>query len=542
VKTALPLIESYKHVMVLAVVLCLLLTLVGLRVPPSLSHDAGWGMLEWRAIAAGGPLNSIVSADPADISRDRATRVTWWSPGQYLVPGLLTLMGFRIGTALTITVGASLLCCLIGWIYVAKQFAISPGKTAILILFIATFRYTTFSFVTYSGGEILLQGLTPWLILAGHRLPLLRGFEAAGLAVLIIWAAFFAKLTGLIVASAALLTGSVVALMRLKRITSGMLGGAAGAFLAVGGLYIGWFSRGSTPASGTTWSFRAAEALFAFGSPWGAGVSWLDMVMSLFFNPRHPILSGRTLTPDTSTIVWFLLPPIFLFAPIILWGWRHRDEDENLGALMKTTICFYLICASVIAVIFLHGGDVSVEERHLRAAGTLIFLCVLAVLGRLPGFSIGRWTATAFCGLMALFGIVTFAYHARSVKPAEVDRYSWTYQSASNESAIEAARTAYTMEGRRALFVLPSPDVACALPPSARVLSNHIEFETETAIRERRYRGRVPGRLYVIVPTAEAQSVKGALLLKEFTDYPLDKWEKQSFGSSTMFVQQGTQD
>ena len=528
---------DYHRAIVLAFILCGLLTLTGLLVPPSLSHDAGWGMQEWRTLAAGGPINTIISPDPADISRDQASHVTWWSPGQYLIPGILTLLGVRLGTALTITASASLLCCLLGWIHVAKHFSLSPRTAALVVAFIATFRYSTLPFGIYNGGEILLQGVTPWLILTGCCVPSMSVLRAAGLACLAVWIAFLAKLTGVMVASAALLTGAVEALVRLRRITAGMAAGAVGASLAFGSLYVAWFSRGTTPASGTGWSFRIGDVFFALAAPWGAGISWGDMLAALL---RRSALDDPIEGRLPAAILWFLLPPMLLFLTVILKGWQQWAGDANLSRLLKITAGFYGVCALAMSAIFLHGGDVSLEERHLRAAGMLIFVCVLAVADRLPRNSVTRLAVGALCGFMSFYGCFAFAHRAWSTKQGEIDHYSRTHQASVDESTIEFARAAFAREGRDALFVLPSPDVACAFSPSARILSNHIKFESDATILARTYRGRVRGRLYVIMPTRIAQSVKGTLLLKEFIDYPLDAWEKHSFGSSTVFVQEGT--
>jgi len=183
---------------------------------------------------------------------------------------------------------------------------------------------------------------------------------------------------------------------------------------------------------------------------------------------------------------------------------------------------------------------VSLEERHLRAAGMLILVCVLAVVDRLPWKSASRLAVGALCVFMSLYGCLAFAYRASSTKRGEIDRYSGTHQPSVDESAIELLRTAFARDGRDALFVLPSPEAACALSPGARILSNHIEFEPAEAISARTYRGKVRGRVYVVIPTRIAQSVKATLLLKEFRDYPLDKWETRSLGRSTVFVQEGT--
>jgi len=525
---------DYHRATVLAFILCGLFTLTSLIVPPSLSHDAAWGMQEWRTLAAGGPINTIISPDPADISRDQTSLVTWWSPGQYLIPGILTLLGMRLGTALTITTGASLLCCLLGWIQVAKHFTLSRRTATLAVLFLATFRYSTIPFGIYNGGEILLQGITPWLILTGCRVPAMSALRAAGLVCLAIWIAFFAKLTGAMVASAALFVGGVDALIRLRRITAGMVAGAVGAILAFGALYVVWFSRGTTPASGSGWSFRFADVFFALAAPWGAGISWGDMLAALF---RRSVLDEPTEGHLPSVFLWCLLPPVILFLTVILKGRLQGSYDANLSRLIKITVGFYIVCAFAMSAIFSHGGDVSLEERHLRAAGMLIFVCVVAMTSHMPRSSVSRVAVLTLCGLMSLYGCFAFAHRARSAKRGEIDSYSRTHQTNIDEGAIEFARAAFTREGRNALFVLPSPEVACAFSPSARILSNHIEFGSEATILARTYHGKVQGRLYVIMPTRIAESVKGTLLLKEFIDYPFDAWESHSLGSSTVFVQ-----
>lgn len=523
---------DYRRATVLACILCGLLTIVSALVPPSMYSDSGWGMLEWRTLANGGPVSTIVAPDPADISRDRADFMTWWSPGQHLIPGALTVLGLRLGSALSITAGLSLLCCLLGWIRVLKHFAFSPQAAMLAVAFIATFRYSTLPFGIYNGGEILLQGLTPWLILAGCRVPVVSVVRAAALACFAILLGFFAKLTGVLVACAALTAGSVVALMRLRRITTGMVAGAIGATLAVGLLYATWFSRGATPASGTGWSFQFSNFAFALAAPWGAGVSWMDMWEWVLLNPGRPILRNQ------SSIAWFLLPPVVFFATVILWGLRKSaDKRSDLIGVIKITIWFYAICALAMAVLYMRGGAIGLEERHLRSAGTLVFVCALGVANRLPRKGAGRFAVMAFCGFMSLYGGVSFVSRAWSTKPEQIDRYSRTRQIIVDVGAIEYARAAFAREGRDALFVLPSPEVASVFPPGARILSTQLDFESEASIAARRYAGRVPGHVYVLIQTRLVQTAKGTLLLKGFINYPLDAWERHEFGNTTVLVQ-----
>ena len=515
---------DYRHATILACVLCGLLTVVSLLVPPALNFDPGIGMLEWRTLAEGGPANSIMFPDPADISKDHVEFLAWWSPGQYLIPGAFTVLGLPLGPAISVTAGLSLLCCLLGWIRVLKHFAFSPQAATLAVAFLGVFPYSTISFRIYYGGEILLQGVTPWLILAACHIPVASALRAAGLAGLAVLVGFFAKLTGVLVAGAALAAGSIVVLIRLRRITPGMVGGAAGATLAMGLLYATWFSRGPTAASGTGWRLDFTKVVFSAASPWGAGVSWMDMW-------------EQVLLRDPSWIVWILLPPVVFFASAIVWGSRRKmDGRSEPNEFTKFTACFYAIYTLAMEVLFMHAGP-AIEERHFRTAGTVIFVCALGVADRLPRKNAIRLAVVSLCGFMAMYGVVSFINRIRSTDMGAIDLYSRTRQFKVDPKALDYARAAFGREGRNALFFLPFPDAASAFPLGARFLSTSLDEVPESLLAARRYAGRVPGHVYVLMRTRLAQSAKGMLVLKEFANYPLDAWEGHEFGDTTVFVQ-----
>jgi hypothetical protein len=411
----------------------------------------------------------------------------------------------------------------------------------LLVMFIGTFRYATMPFAIYNGGEVLLQGVAPWLILVGCRVPGMGIWKAVGLAFVAICIAFFAKLTGMMVACAALFVGAMEVLVRLRRITAGMVAGAAGALLALGTLYAVWFSRGTTPASGSGWSFRFGNVFFAWAAPWGAGISWLEMVGSLLFR-RNSLLRDPAATGEVSaSVACLLLPPVALFAALILNGRLQNTGNPRLNGLVTTTAWFYCTCSALMSLIFLAGGDVSLEERHVRVAGMLVFFCAFAVVKNLPARSWASVSLWVVCGFMSIYGCAVFGYHVWSRKSGEVDQYSRTHQARMNANAVRYVKSALETGGRDAIFVLPSPDAACIFPPNARLLSHHVEFESEAAISARRYSGRTPGGLYVIMPTHIAQAERGQLLLEEFVDYPLDSWERHNFENTTVFVQKPLQ-
>jgi hypothetical protein len=225
-----------------ALAICGVLGGISLLVPPFIDYDSADGFLAWRGTLLGAA-NSVITPNPANIAQDKAEFLAYWSPGQYLIPGAISLMGVPLGIAMTLTVGLSMLACLIGWAMVVRAFTPRTSVTLLVTVLITSFRYSTHAFGTYHGGEILLQAATPWLLLTAYRVPEMNAIPAALLAAGAVCFAFLAKVSGLIVVAAALGAGGLVSLAFGRRITHGMIGGALGALAALAIVYIAFLSR-----------------------------------------------------------------------------------------------------------------------------------------------------------------------------------------------------------------------------------------------------------------------------------------------------------
>jgi hypothetical protein len=228
--------------LITALAVCGVLGGISLLVPPFIDWDSAVGFLAWRGTLLGAA-NSIIAVDHEDIARDTVWFLTVWSPGQYLVPGAISVLGVPLGAAMTLTVALALLTSLIGWVMVVRTFAPRTSLALLVVVLIGSFHYSTHAFSTYHGGEILLQAATPWLVLAAYRVPEMDAVRAALLAAGAVFFAFFAKLAGLIVVAAALVAGSSVCFAFRRRITHGMIGGALGAVAALAILYITFSER-----------------------------------------------------------------------------------------------------------------------------------------------------------------------------------------------------------------------------------------------------------------------------------------------------------
>jgi hypothetical protein len=511
--------------LIAALAICGVLGGISLVVPPFIYSDSGVGFLAWRGTLLGAA-NSMIVADPANIAGDTAEFLAFLSPGQYLIPGAISLTGVPLGTAITLTITLSLLASLIGWVMVVKAFAPQTSLTLLVTVLIGSFRYSTSAFSMYHGGEILLQAATPWLILAANRVPETDAVPAALLAAGTVFVAFLAKLTGIIIVAAALVASSLVVLRFGRRITYGMIGGAIGALAALAILYVAFFSKGGTAVSVTNWSLPFRSIALASLVPWVAGMSWSDLIKWIFF----PTI-GMFDMPIA--FLAFLVPPAILVAGLVLY-WQPQTINEKKFRLFS--LYFYTVVVAVFILLYIHGALIGLEERHFRSAGTLLFVCAAfsALAAKIP-----RWARGSFlvlCALMALYGLTSFANRALAAAEGRtLDRTSWTNQQIFDAAAIDFAREAFAREGRDALFVLPLYQLVVTLPTEARIIAMWGPESEWWA--SGRYSGRVPGHIFVLMPNSISDTSKGRALLSTFTEYASDAWERKTFVNTSVFFQ-----
>jgi hypothetical protein len=530
--------------LIAAITICGVLGGISLLIPPFIDIDSGFGFLAWRSTMLGA-VNSVITPNPANISQDTAEFLAAFSPGQYLIPGAISLVGVPLGIALTLTVVLSMLACLIGWIRVVQTFVARPSVALAATVLIGSFRYSTSAFSIYHGGEILLQAATPWLILTAYRVPQAKGVPAALLAAGAMFLAFLAKITGLIVFATAFIASSLVVLSFGRRITYGMIGGALGALGALAILYVTFLSRGWTAGSVTNWSLPSGSIAFASLAPWVAGTSWSDPFTSIVRFNLPGWASPNTVPglPGYSMPVTYLLgvvvPPAVVVIVVIL-SWRPQGTNEQ--RLKVFSLWFYCLMAAIFILLYAHGAMILPDERHFRSAGTLLFVCALvsALTAGTP-----RWAKSFFlvlCAAMALYGLASFAHRAWiTASGRSLDRTSWTNQRIFDAAAIDFARKAYSEEGRDALFVLPSFQLAVTLPTNARIFAIDLE---SIEIENVQYLGRVPGHIFVLLPNTvwdylknRFDTSKGPALLLAFRDYAPDAWKRKTFADMSVFFQ-----
>jgi hypothetical protein len=435
---------------------------------------------------------------------------------------------------MTLTVALALLCSLLGWMFVVRAFVPDTPLALLVVVLVGSFHYSTFAFRTYRGGEILLQAVTPWLILAADRVPEMSVVRAALLAAGSVLVAFMAKLTGLIVVAAALMAASLVSIAVGRRISHGIVGGALGAVTAFVVIYVSFFSRGPTAASQLGPSIPLFDSIaFSCFVPWVAGISWPALMAALFY------------TSDSSMPAGYLavvVPPALLIMYLVV---GFRLETAKRLKLRYFSLVSYGIVAAVFIFLFSRDTNIYLEERHFRSVGTLLFVCALVNFRSAETPIWARNLFLALCALMAFYGLGSFLLGMyKTAESQSLDRVSWTNQRVYDSAAVDFARDTFAREGRDALFVLPSPPLEMTLPTEARVIAIDLSWELESETKRRRYSGRVPGHILVLLPNTIVDTAsgrvsisKGPALLSEFKDYAFDAWQKRIFNTMTVFFQ-----
>jgi hypothetical protein len=499
-----------------------------LRVLPEVTADSGCGFLVLRSMQRGAAFNVALMPDPLDITRDVGAFQTWWSPGQYLVPGMLETLGLRIGVAISLTILLATVCGLVGWRRVATMIDAPRGVTNQFVFGLATVHFVQAGFRVYHGGEVLLFACAPWALLAVLYALRSGPMPAFGITILAGAILFFAKLTGLVVLAAIIIGVSAVEIASARRLRPPVIGIWLAAIVLVMLLQQFWLSRGATPmtaagdglspCSGVVQTARYNPFTFSIASAALSGVSGLTMVSSLASRPLPPVLPKPHIT----------LPLVSVLAIcLIAWIWwclrtsQYRQWALRIGAIVLAYI-------AILVTLYLSGSEISYEERHLRFSGILIFL--LFLMATATRTTMVRYVGPLVAGFFGLYGAASYVTGVpRILREQRSDPTSGVTVRATSPAVLAYVRERQhvTPSGERPLVVAPV-EVAANLR-GFRLLPFHV-------VESAQWHGLV--RNIYVVPRADAlSSARWNSLLSAFATYDRRSWREVRFGNFVVFSQ-----
>ncbi len=505
-----------------------ILFLVALYIPPTMVTDSGVGFLALRSMLEGGAFNTVIAPDPANIANDIATFQSWWSPGQYLVPGIFIWLGTNYGHALSLTALIATLMGVIGWVRVARSFDVNPFVLFVFVFGLVTFPYATLPFQRYTGGEVLLFAAAPWslyaMLWAVGKPPVL----CLAISLLSVALLFFAKLTGLVVFATNVLAISFLDVVSKRRLSSSIIAmwvaSAIGAFCFL----MFWLARGTVPASGSEFAFTWSAIWFSVSGVAFSGISGINL--SWLFG--HFLLGIAKFAVATKLLSNYVLGPLGLF--LMVWVWlRLRDTRYRaMAVLLLTIVVLYAIAA---AAMYMQGANISFEERHFRYAGILFFLLLLVAVDQWRVRS-AKWLALVGVVVIGIYGLRSYVSDARElVRAGYYDAMSGISQNMVSPVVLEYMRSEITRHNfERSIAVLPSAAAAISLP-RFRILYMPWYSSLEE-IADRKWHGRAE-KIFVVVQEDMLTNGKAEALLRSFVDYDPDGWSQLKMAGIVIYSQ-----
>src|SRR5476651_195526 len=274
-------------------------------IPPYSIEDPSSGFQAMRSMEMGGGFNMVVAPDRTNISKNAAEFLTWWSPGQYLVPYFFKqLFHVNTGQASSIATILSSLLALSGFYCFFKKLGFTKNIAAISLVFIICQQIFWVPYTSYNGGETLLFGFVGWFLygcaaLKKTDLRLVLFILLSG------WIGFICKLSFMWIYAAGLMCLWVRLSSAETKLTGWIKKGfwvGIPAIISLAATYIFFLSKGANPASATGKFKLTVEAIgFPLAPPLLTGFSLDDRLNGLLSPDGPPIFTY------TQTIIILLL-------------------------------------------------------------------------------------------------------------------------------------------------------------------------------------------------------------------------------------------
>ncbi len=318
--------------------------------------------------------------------------IAWWTPGQYLLPYSLKLLGlplwFSQGIWIVLFTGLSLL----GYYRLFQHFGFSKNRSLLSVLIIQTNQLFFWNTILYYGGSLFEIGILPWFILFLLKIKSPFSWKESLMYILVALGLFFFKATFLLHAG----IGLAVLLLGYKKLNIKNIAWIFFSGLVVLAIcYFGFLQFGETP-SGT-------KDLAGYNNiPNSYVLDFMTPLTSLFgiFSNLSVILFK--LLPYGKTYFYVVLAvfPILTFLGIWLLI-RVYSLNENARKLVQFTLLFF-IC---FWYFFFTDKAISYDFRHF---GPLAFCFVPFGLDEIQKMVKREWVFTAGINILLIFNLILF--------------------------------------------------------------------------------------------------------------------------------------
>ncbi len=475
--------------------------------PPALFPDPANGFQVMRAMEMGGGFNLMISPDQGDISKNISEFLTWWSPGQYLVPYVFKLLfGFNTGQASAVTITLCQLLGLAGFYAFFKKIGFTPFIAAISILFIACQQFFVVPFVFYNGGEILFFAFIGWFLYGCTALKT-TDWKLLLFVLLSGWIGFLCKSSVMWMYAAGLLFLWLKLSLPIKKTSNWIWNGiwiGVPAIIVVSTIYLFFLSKGQNPAS-TIAGLKLSWQTFSYplASPLLSGFSIDDLCHGLIYHTGKPIFA------DYQAIIVLLLTAalsVWLVLTIL-----RQVPNENYRLLV---LVFYSVAFLFFSYAYLRQMTISYEARHFRIIGLIVIPGTIYLFSQLKTpyrllFGL-IWIGITFTSILYLAKGYSFN------KNKSAHGVSGIAQEYIDQPSLDKIM-AIDRQQKNATFVFVNKDIGLEITHNRVLNLEPIGDDLKIDFDDYEYDGHA-GPLYIILPDSYA-GPKEKFILKSFTNY-----------------------
>lgn len=442
----------------------------------------------------GSPLNRAILPNPKNIADDTSLFLTWWSPGQYLIPGWLAKMSsLSLGAAAALTVVGFSVLGLVGLAALYRHFGFSPTIVAASLSLIAAQRSFSTPFVTYTGGEVLLFGGAPWILLQSLKCrdrPLLLPVflvPTSLLAFLVLKSSYLVTLIAILSALWVLCLNEAPEVedrrgfhFDLRRSMSGaklayglLLAGIGGAVYAV--LSITFIGKGPNPTTVVWTDYSLADALaFPLAAPLLTSFSLEDFVHQVTRIAEILGLSLGTLSPLALTGFYNVAAALSAYLMIRVL----RTSRSTYAACLFS---FLMVFVTFFSYQFTTKTAISFDGRHLRMSALLLLPGLLEHAFSTPRGKNLQIPITVLAIIGVAYGVAAFSWRKLEIYRHYIvidERFETAHLDA---RTLQVLRELDGSQDPNTLFYLTHPELFLVVHHN-RWYATHQEHEAATKI------------------------------------------------------------
>ena len=492
--------------------------------------DSGWGFLVLKSMEKGAPFNYSKIPDSKDISRDQLQFCSWWTPGQYALPGAIKhSFNLKLGPAIIVTVILFNALGLLGYYNLYRFFGFNSLLSAAAILIIVLQGYFSEPFVYYNGGELLLFGSVPWITLYFLKNQRMSMFSMA-IIILMSLAGFFLKGSFVTSFLAILLTLTFLEIHRLNAVQAKgglllknsliyILKMSVVALVVYFFVHAIFFSKGPNPASITKLNFNLGNAVFSISASILSSFSIDDVLNWPFrFSGHNYLLFNFSIFYLFSTAF-----SCFVFIAIIM---KKALKDTYKIALTVFFVVFFLF----LTISYFKGSEISYEWRHFRPAGMLFLPGILYIFYGDKDFKAYRFIFSMFLIGMCFFGLFEFFATKIYLKGIQsVSKDAFCQRNIDKGALAVLHRLDGSLTSGNNLFYVTSPEIALDIKNN-RWMASLADFESVDTLKSRSYFGKTDN-LFLFLPGKYMINGKEKAIISSFKDYKNFKVVYETSGS-----------